>query len=204
MNLDELQQAWGKEGSDSEPLNLVFEKLKKAHQPLDRIRINMKNELFYQSFAILLMGFWPIYFKFNQHFSIAYYSIYALLLMVSAYYFLRFYRFFKESHLYTGNSKDNLYELYYEIRLNMEAYKSFSFLLVPFAMIAALLIVFNRRLLKYPDKQLMEAGDWIVIPVVLVLMTVFIIWATNWWVEKYYGKHAKQIRKLLDELKEPD
>lgn len=29
MNLDELQQAWGKEGSDSEPLNLVFEKLKK-------------------------------------------------------------------------------------------------------------------------------------------------------------------------------
>lgn len=204
MNLDELQKAWGKEGSDSEPLNLVLEKLKKAHQPLDRIRSNMRKELIYQSIAILIMGFWPIYFKFNQQFSIAYYSIYALLIMVSVYYFLRFYRFFKESHQYTGNSKDNLYELYYEIRLNMEAYKSFSFLLVPFAMIAALLIVFNRRLLKYPDKQLMEASDWIVIPVVLVLMTVFIIWATNWWVEKYYGKHAKQIRNLLDELKEPD
>lgn len=204
MNLDELQKAWGKEGSDSEPLNLVLEKLKKAHQPLDRIRSNMRKELIYQSIAILIMGFWPIYFKFNQQFSIAYYSIYALLIMVSVYYFLRFYRFFKESHQYTGNSKDNLYELYYEIRLNMEAYKSFSFLLVPFAMIAALLIVFSRRLLKYPDKQLMEASDWIVIPVVMVLMTVFIIWATNWWVEKYYGKHAKQIRNLLDELKEPD
>lgn len=55
----------------------------------------MKNELFYQSFAILLMGFWPIYFKFNQHFSIAYYSIYALLLMVSAYYFCDFTGFLK-------------------------------------------------------------------------------------------------------------
>jgi amino acid transporter len=204
MNLDELQKAWGKEGSDSEPLKLVLEKLKKAHQPLDRIRSNMRKELIYQSIAILIMGFWPIYFKFNQQFSIAYYSIYALLIIVSVYYFLRFYRFFKESHQYTGNSKDNLYELYYEIRLNMEAYKSFSFLLVPFAMIAALLIVFSRRLVKYPDKQLMDASDWIVIPVVLVLMTVFIIWATNWWVEKYYGKHAKQIRNLLDELKEPE
>ncbi|GAB2676728.1 hypothetical protein GCM10027036_33110 [Flavihumibacter cheonanensis] len=204
MNLDELQKAWGKEGSDSEPLKLVLEKLNKAHQPLDRIRSNMRKELIYQSIAILIMGFWPIYFKFNQQFSIAYYSIYALLIMVSVYYFLRFYRFFKESHQYTGNSKDNLYELYYEIRLNMEAYKSFSFLLVPFAMIAALLIVFSRRLVKYPDKQLMDASDWIVIPVVLILMTVFIIWATNWWVEKYYGKHAKQIRKLLDELKETE
>lgn len=204
MNLDDLQKSWEKEGLDSEPLNTLPEKLKKAHQPLDRIRINMKNELFYQSLAIILMGFWPIYFKFTQHFSIAYYSIYALLVLVSIYYFLRFYRFFKESHNYTGSSKDNLYELYYEIRLNMEAYKSFSFLLVPFAMIAALLIVFQRRLLKFPDRPLMDAGDWIVIPVVLVLMTVFIIWATNWWVERYYGKHAKQIRKLLDELKEPE
>ncbi|MBU7578452.1 MAG: hypothetical protein KAF40_10350 [Flavihumibacter sp.] len=204
MNLDELQQAWGKEGSDSEPLNLVLEKLKKAHQPLDRIRNNMQKELIYQSIAILFIGLCPIFYKFNQNFSIAYYCIYALLLVVSIYYFLRFYRFFKQIHNYSGSSKDNLYELYYEIRLNMEAYKSFSFLLVPFAMIAALLISFNSRLLKHPDKPLVEAGDWIMIPTVLVLMTIFIIWATNWWVEHYYGKHAKQIRNLLDELREPE
>lgn len=204
MNLDELQQAWDKEGAETEPLNLVPEKLKKAHHPLDRIRHNMKKELFFQSFAILLMGIWPFQFHFNQNFSIAYYAIYFLLLVVSAYYFLRFYRFFKEINHYSGSSKDSLYELYYEIRLNMEAYKSFSFLLVPFAMIAALLIVFNRRLLKHPDKPLLEAADWIVIPVVLVVMTIFIIWATHWWVERYYGKHAKQIRNLLDELKEPE
>lgn len=204
MNLDELQEAWKQEGKDSDPLHTELDKLKQVNQPLDRIRFNMKKELIVQSFAIVLMGFWPIQFRFNQQFSMAYYCIYFLLLMVSLYYFYRFYCFFKMMHNYSGNSKDSLYELYYEIRINMEAYKSFSFLLVPFAMIAALLIVFNSRMLKYPEKPLLTDADWIFIPIVMVCMTAFIIWATNWWVEHFYGKHAKQIRKLIEELKESE
>ncbi|KYP14148.1 hypothetical protein [Flavihumibacter sp. CACIAM 22H1] len=204
MNLEELQEAWKKEGEGSQPLKTSLETLKRAHQPIDKIRFNMKKELFFQSFAIILMGFWPIQFKFNQQFSMAYYGIYSLLVVVSIYYFYRFYGFFKTMHNYSGNSKDSLYELYYEIRLNMEAYKSFSFLLVPFAMIAALLIVFNARLLKQPQQPLLTDADWIVLPIVLVGMTLFVIWATTWWVDHFYGKHARQIRQLLDELREPD
>ncbi|WP_290797199.1 hypothetical protein [Flavihumibacter sp. UBA7668] len=204
MNLDELQEAWKQEGKDSDSLNPTLEKLKQVNQPLDKIRFNMKKELIFQSLAIVLMGFWPIQFRFNQQFSMAYYSIYLLLLIVSLYYFYRFYGFFKMMHNYSGNSKDSLYELYYEIRINMEAYKSFSFLLVPFAMIAALLIVFNSRMLKNPEKPLLTDADWIFIPIVLVCMTIFIIWATNRWVDSFYGKHAKKIKNLLDELKESE
>jgi HD superfamily phosphodiesterase len=29
-----------------------------------------------------------------------------------------------------------------------------------------------------------------------------LIAATNWWVNYFYGKHAKRIRKILDDLKE--
>ncbi len=204
MNIEDFQSAWEKEGADSKPLNPVLEKLQRAHQPLDRIRFNMRKELICQSIAIVTMGFWPVFFRFNYEFSIFYYSIFALLVVITVYYFARFYQFFKDIHNYSASSKDSLYELYYEIRLNMEAYKSYSFLLVPFAIVAAMLIVFNSKMQKNPGMPLMDSSDWVKYPLVVVVMVAFIIWATHRWVDHFYGKHAKQIRKLLDELKETD
>lgn len=202
MNLDELQQAWKREGEDGTPLRANLEKLKQAHQPIDKIKRNMRKELIYQCLAILGFGVLPLQLKFNQQFSTLYYFVYTLLVIVSAYYLYRFYAFFRQMHNYSGSSKDNLYELYYEIRLNMEAYKSFSFLLVPFAIVAAILMSFNTRMQNAPGEELIRASDWFRIPITLVIMILVVIWLTNWWVNHFYGKHARKIRQLLDELKE--
>lgn len=202
MNLDDLQNAWKAEGGDGDALPSLHAELKKARQPIDRIRKNMKGEMFYQLAAILILGGLPFYFRFTTQLSMVYYSAYVLLLLISVYYFNRFYRFFKEIDSYTGNSKDNLYELYYSIRLNMEAYKSFSFLLLPFAILAALLTSLN---VPEPGNYAVPKVDnqhWVTLPIVIAVVSITVFLATNWWVEHFYGKYARQIRHLLDELKE--
>ena len=45
--------------------------------------------------------------------------------MVSAYYLIIVVCFYKRLNKTTLNTKDNLYETYFDIRLNMELYKTF-------------------------------------------------------------------------------
>jgi hypothetical protein len=203
MNLNDLQEAWNREEGGENELKLNLVALKEAHQPLESIRKNMKLELYVQLAAIGFLAFAPAYFGITGKLMMAYYSLYALMLAVSGYYFYRFYLFFKRMHNYNANAKDNLYELYYEIRLNIEMYKSLSYLIFPFALVIGGMIGYSFNMNENPrDTILINENDGIILPVLAIIITLFLIAATNWWVNYFYGKHAKRIRKILDDLKE--
>lgn len=202
MKIEDFQQAWDAEGSEEIALPDQLEKLSMAHQPIDMIKKNMRKELVLQCIGILMFGIFPLLLEFNRQFCYIYYFSYSLLLFISLYYLVRFYRFSRAIHNYALNSLDSLYELYYEIRINMETYKSFSFLLFPFTIVASILFSLNLRLRNDPAKELIRQSDWIFFPISVVILTLATIWLTNWWVEHHYGKYARQIRSLLDELKD--
>jgi hypothetical protein len=203
MNLNDLQEAWNREEGGENELRLNLAGLKEAHQPIDAIRKNMKNELYLQLAVIALLAYAPFYYGISGKLLMAYFTLYGLLVTVSGYYFYRFTRFFGKLHNYNANAKDSLYELYYEIRLHCEMYKSLTYLLIPFLLVIGGIIGYTKKTKQLPEEPLFTGDlDWVILSVLSIFFTLMIIAATNWWVNHFYGKHAKSIRKILDELKE--
>lgn len=202
MNFDDMKSRWDKEPSGDVKIPQQTTLLGKAKHPVDQLKRNMRAELWTQTAAIVIMAFYPMMFHLDASLNNYYYLVYALFVVISGYYIIGFYRFYKQMHNYASDTRDSLLELYYELRLSMERYKSFGFLLLPFANIMIGLKFYSNQLQKgipmdsFPDKTL-YAMLLIVIAEVLLMM-----WALHTWVNRFYGKYARQIKSVSDELKE--
>ena len=100
-------------------------------------------------------------------------------------------------------TKDSLYETYFDIRLNMELYKTFGFALTPFIILFLLGCLYY----KLPQSSSLALdsfsnGQLATIFSSLIFSILFMGLALEWWVHYFYGKYAKEIRKVIDELKE--
>ena len=203
MNFDNIKDAWDNESANDFNMPQKIEPLKSAQQPVDKIKKNMQHELFAQFFGIVLIGFFPQLFNIVHEFYVLYYALYALMIIVSAYYFVKFYFFFKEINHSTLSSKENLYELYYEIRLKIEMYKSFAYLLAPFSILLSAILIFGLNKNGMLNKlATLTNTNMFILFVYFSGLIILVTLITNWWVNYYYGKYAKQIKNVLDELKE--
>jgi uncharacterized membrane protein len=114
---------------------------------------------------------------------------------------VKLYVFYRRLGKTTLNTKDSLYETYFDIRLNMELYKTFGFALIPFVILFLLGFMYY----KIPDffTKGLDSAPFLVTTFSIVIFTIlFMGLALEWWVHYFYGKYAKEIRKVLDELKE--
>lgn len=204
MSFD-LQSAW-----DSDPGNTIqlpdnINKLKPANLPLDAIRKNMRHELWVQVIAIISIGFFPKILNLLPVFNTAFYYLYTLLLAVSFYYLSKLFFFYKRIRHFDNSTKDGLYEMYYDIRLTIETYRTFTFSLTPFLLLLlgmffagtdeeSFLTLLNN---KEQMNQLLMKG-------ILLFFTMFIsiIIVTELWIHYLYNKHVRHIKKILDELRE--
>lgn len=202
MNFDDLKAKWDKEPDGDINLPQKTTHLRKAQHPVDTLKRNMRTELWVQIVAIIIIAFFPIIFNLHSSLVNYFYLLYAMIVVVSCYYLINFYRFYKQIHPYASDTKNNLLELYYELRLNMERYKSFGFLLLPFINIILGLMFYSDQLHKdipvnfLSDKALYE------ILFIVVAEVALMMWALNIWINRFYGKYVSQIKSLLDELKE--
>ena len=204
MDFNDIQSAWANDNVSNVRLPNQLEKLQTANMPLDKIRKNLKNEFIYQIISIGLMGFIPLYFKFPALMKTGFYVFYVLFVVICGYFLLKLYLFFKRLNKMSASTKDNLYDLYYDIRLNMELYKSFAYSMIPFVLIFVAMILLNAY---YPNvtessfQKTMEGLVWVAIVIFVVIIASMAL-ITEWWVNQFYGKYAKEIKKVIDELKE--
>jgi predicted DNA-binding transcriptional regulator len=85
----------------------------------------------------------------------------------------------------------------------MELYKTFTFALSPF--IVLFFVGFTVYLVSTkPGMQISDLSNSFLIAtfVVISLIILFMGLMAEWWVHFFYGKYAKEIRKVIDELKE--
>ncbi len=205
MDFNDIQSAWNNDQNKEVKLPDNLEKLQSANTPLDKIRKNLKNEFIYQILAIVFIGFFPFQFHFSNLMKIGYYGLYVLLVVICTYFLVKLYWFFKRLNKANASTKDNLYETYYDIRLNMELYKSFTYSIVPFALIFIGMIFVNDFTIEQLTAFSNEKSSGVFVGVLLgvfVFVIVTIALLTEWWVNHFYGKYAKEIRKIIDELKE--
>lgn len=203
MDFNDIQNAWNNEKTDNVVVPDNLEKIQSANMPLDKIRRNLRKELFGQILALIIIGFLPLYHEFSPKFVGPYYFIYGIVAAISIYYLSKLFLFYKRLNKVALTTKDSLYETYYDIRLNMQLYKTFTFALAPFFMI----YLAGYLLFRTPGSTEILNGNFgnekLVLKVVIFMITMLLIgFLTEWWVSFYYGKYAKEIKKVIDELKE--
>ncbi|WP_338841764.1 hypothetical protein [Flavobacterium ginsenosidimutans] len=203
MDFNDIQNAWNNEKPENVILPKNLEKIQSANMPLDKIRRNLKNEFVYQIISMFFLGTIPLICHFNAQMFFLYYLIYSLFLAVCVYYLVKLYFFFKRLNATTLKTKDSLYETYFDIRLNMELYKTFGFSLTPFLVIYLLGFYFyglsktsGLSNFEFSNGQLI--GFFAIVVFTVLSMGI----SLEWWVQKFYGKYAKEIKKVIDELKE--
>ena len=200
MDFNDIQSAWNNENTKNVVVPTQLEKVQQANTPLDKIRKNLKNELIYQIVAIVVIGLAPFLYGFPEQAITPFYLLFSLFVAVSAYYLIKLFIFYKRLNKTALNTKDNLYETYFDIRLNMELYKTFGFALMPFMILFLVGVLY----FKLPNAATLftDSTNSIVLFVSVLFSMLFMGVALEWWVHFFYGKYAKEIRTVLDELKE--
>lgn len=200
MDFNDIQSAWNNENTKNVVVPTQLEKVQQANTPLDKIRKNLKNEFIYQIVSIVVVGFAPYLNGFPEQAITPFYLLFSLFMAVSAYYLIKLFIFYKRLNKTALNTKDNLYETYFDIRLNMELYKTFGFALTPFMILFLVGVLY----FKLPNAATLftDSTNSIVLFVSVLFSMLFMGIASEWWVHFFYGKYAKEIRTVLDELKE--
>lgn len=203
MDFNDIQNAWNNEKSDSIILPDNLEKIRSANTPLDRIRKNLKCELILQVVLVFLIGFVPYICSFEQKFIVPFYLLYSMAVAVTIYYLAKLYLFYKRLNTVALSTKDSLYETYFDIRLNMELYKTFGFALTPFMILYLVVFVYFKSS-KEADFVMFEFSNAEIISVfsVVVFAILSMGLGLEWWVHFFYGKYAKEIKKVINQLKE--
>jgi len=203
MDFNDIQNAWKNEQTENVVLPNNLEKIQSANTPLDKIRKNLRNELLYQIISIIIIGFVPIIFQFPENTITPFYLLFSIFAAVSIYYLTKLYLFYKRLNNITLKTKDSLYETYFDVRLNMELYKTFGFALTPFI----ILFLLGHAYFKFPQTQNMAIdtlnnaqliGIFSAVTISILSMGLVL----EWWVHHFYGKYAKEIRNVIDQLKE--
>lgn len=203
MDFNDIQSAWNSDKSENVTLPTNLEKLQSANTPLDKIKKNLKNEFIYQIISMIILGIVPLFNVFPKNAILPFYLFFSFFVAVCIYYLAKLYLFYKRLNNVTLSTKDSLYETYFDIRLNMELYKTFGFALTPFMVLFVVGVVYN----ELQKKGVSFFGDTSTPILISLFVTVVIVilsmgLALEWWVHYFYGKYATEIRKVIDELKE--
>ncbi|RXM50936.1 MULTISPECIES: hypothetical protein [unclassified Chryseobacterium] len=201
MNFDQLKEQWNNEDSNVH-IPETIEQLKESKHPIEKVQKSMKKEFPAQVIAIILIGFFPLQFKFPSSQYLIYYISYVMMVVISTYYLYGFYKFYKQTELYTGNTKNSLWKIYHELKLNMERYQSFGFLLLPHFLLTLGLVIYNT--LEEKGKTLSEITNTsqTALIVTVLLGTIFVVASIILWTKYIYGRPAKQLENILNEIEE--
>ena len=206
MNFDKLQEKWNQENNEvSLPQNL--DKIKEAHNPIDKVRRNMKFDLISQAVLTVLIGFVP-YAKRNEwdFQSISIFALfYVLMVGFMLYYTLKFYRFYKQSYNLSYDSRKNLMWFAYELRLFIELYRALTFIMMFLGMALGLYFGMHFNTTGQDIFHLKDA-DFLKLFGVLFFMVAFLLGLVVLFMEfvinHYYGKYYKKIKNILNQLDE--
>lgn len=204
MNFDDIKSMWNDDKGEGTVPDSVTQ-LKTLALPIEKIRRRMQLELYIQLISLVMIGVAPKFGYVGPIAAMPFYVIYFVAVTISIYYFSKFHVFYKHLNTSTLRSKDHLYELYYEGKLNIEMYKSFAYTLIPLTLIGVGLRMTSTSNEKM--KLLFQAAQTnqgmavaLVIPVLVAVLVMML--SVNLWVKFYYGRYLNQIKVVLDEFKE--
>ncbi len=199
MNFDKIKDNWKQDTSKEIAIPKKMEKLKSSHR-FTKLQRNMKIEFYAQLLAIFFLAFVPQLYQFDHRLYFLYYISYSTLVIISAYYLYNFYLFYRQFQQFTDTARNTLNQLYTILRLNMERYKAFAFLLIPHIISCVLFFAYNKLLSKNQAIDSLTEKQVVALAIVTLTLVIIYIIAILLWVDKYYGRYAREIKSILQEM----
>ncbi|MDP2454566.1 MULTISPECIES: hypothetical protein [unclassified Kaistella] len=191
MELDQLKNIWEKEEVTETPI-ISTEKQKEIHLPLEKIRKNMLMEFWMNLISMLILLPLMSVFTENQYIR---WTLYFIFLFIVGYYTFKFNKLYQKLSIPQLDTYHSLMELKYDLKLNVELYKSYYVASVPFFM-GIFFLLLEKRNFFTDENLIMHYAPFIL----FFSTTALILGIGSWWSENYYGKYIKQINKMVSDL----
>lgn len=192
MDLENLKNIWDEEQVSETP-EISLEKQKEIRMPLEKIRKNMRMEFW--SNVIAMIALIPLSHVFSANPFIRW-SFYLVLVFIFVYYYIKFYKLYVKLFTSDFSTFHQLMEIKYELKLNIELYKSFYIAAVPFFFAMLLLLLEKHNFFKYDD-LIMHYAPFII----FLAVVAFTLGFGKWWWDHFYDKYIRQIEKIMSQLK---
>jgi len=185
MNFDNLKDAWANDKTDETDLPIRNVPVAAASSAVGKIRKSMKKELMSRlaGFVVLVLVLLGVP---KSPLSVSIVSIAIFLLLVqTAYYFSRFYLFYKATGRYDLSLRKSIYKITYELELNIEIYKTFNYCVAP---LVALIIIGSMTTSLF------------VIFIVLGVAQIISFFLLKLYVRTRYGRQLAELKKIMEDL----
>src|SRR5258708_1964605 len=133
MNIDDLKDAWNKDEPSGMHLSVSMALQRETTSAIGKIRRNIKREFIATLISYLMMLVFLFSYQQNPFFFVAASSLIFTLMIPNAFFFFRFYVFYKSISHYDMNVKKSIRKMTYELELNIALYKSYNICITPLA-----------------------------------------------------------------------
>jgi hypothetical protein len=203
MNFDELKDAWARDRVPGVVLPAVV--LEKTGSAVMRIRRSMRMEFLWVSIGYVATLVYVLCFG-RERLGFLVVCCLSFLLVQLGYYFFRFFLFYRRSGRYDMGLRKHLRRFTYEMELNMEIYRVYTFCVVPVGclLVIGLLDISGRagflRVLFCEDG--VGRGRLLGLLGALVLLQVIGAAFLRWHMRFHYGRHLVELKRVVAELEE--
>lgn len=204
MNFDNLKSAWEQDKTEQQYLSISDIYIGRSTTVVGKIRRNMKKEFLFQfSCYLLLLLIFFLWIK-NPITEPIMTVITFILLMQSGYYTYRFYYFFKSIGRADLGIKKNIRHIIYELEINMDAYKIYTFCTFPLVSLFFLAIVADRSISSY-IQEVITSEVWQIGPLLLFMLLMMLLQVIFYFFIKehlnfQYGRYLRELKKIWEDL----
>jgi hypothetical protein len=205
MNFDDLRDAWAKEKVETIPASTGTLPAHKTFSIVSKLRKNMKAEFIGQIAGyILVILIFLLVSKTTLSVFIVWISTFILFLQ-SAYYFYRFFLFYKAAGRYDLGIRHSIRKIIYELELNIEIYKTYSFCAMPLATLTGIAILGGGAISAFFREILLNGSLVRFRPLFFFCIIIFIIQIVgsiflNLHIRLQYGGCLRELKKIMVDL----
>ncbi len=197
----ELWQGGQNEGTEITSQTLHF---RTSHTYIDKIRRNMRTEFYFGLFFLPAALLYAAIKSPDYELSLIVRSCIVYIVIISAFYVYRFFAFYRSlSHL-SFNTRESLLWFVSEMRLQLEVYRSFTYIMVLCGLFFGMLYgIFDTS----GDSSSTALTDRQLIWLLLSLfggMLIFTLGLLETWIYLVYGRYVRKLRALITELNGKD
>jgi hypothetical protein len=207
MSFDELQQQWKDEPSGDVQIPSEMDVLKKAITPIEKLRKRMRKDFFLQNVIVLISGIVLIYWLDSFEKRLSFTLFYVVIITFSGYYTVKFLKFYKTLNTINFSSRKNLDNIYFDLKMNLELYKSqnFHFMYGNFIFLsfASFIGTGQKRILFIEEIVKGNYTNLLIIIAIIIIAPIPAYFSSeNLGGMQYYKSHLDNIEKIYVELDE--
>jgi hypothetical protein len=203
MNFDELRDAWARESVPGVVLPAIVAKT--TGSAVVRIRRNMRIEFGWVSVAYVAALVYVLCFG-RERLTLLLMCSGSFLFVQLGYYFFRFFLFYRRAGRYDPGLRKHLRRFTYELEVNMEIYRVYSFCVVPTGCLLMIALIdaggragFLRTLFCEDG---IGRGSLFGVLALLVLLQVIGAALLRLHMRLHYGRHLVVLKKAVEELED--